>query len=292
MFWSGETIKNRLSEIISLEDGTPPSANQIDCNALTLRVGPEYYLTPQDHQDSYLEPKAELKINQQFWIPPGQFVFLLTEEIVHVPKNAMAFISFKGKQKLKGLINVSGFHVDPGFKGRIIFSLYNTGPKPIPLTRRADLFLIWFADLDNNSTTEYRKKEELENMIIKDEIVGNITGEIISPINLNKKLTSLGEKFNSHKIETRTSLLAVFIGLSIGLIYFFLNHIFDPMKEFVSKEIQNQDNKINELKQENVRWKDNMEQLILGLKEDIFSQGKPEGKISNKKSDRKTSNNK
>ena len=59
---------------------------------------------------------------------PGQFAFLLTDEIVEVPDSAMALISIKAKIKWRGLINVSGFHVDPGFKGRLIFSVYNAGP--------------------------------------------------------------------------------------------------------------------------------------------------------------------
>lgn len=57
----------------------------------------------------------------QFTIPKGQFALLITEEIVKVPNNALAFISFKAKYKYKGLINVSGFHVDPGWYGKLTF---------------------------------------------------------------------------------------------------------------------------------------------------------------------------
>ena len=46
MFWSGEKIKSRLSEITTLEDGSEPSEEQIDCASYTLRVGSEYFLTP------------------------------------------------------------------------------------------------------------------------------------------------------------------------------------------------------------------------------------------------------
>ena len=51
-----------------------------------------------------------------FTIPPGQFAFLLTEEVVSVPPDALAFISIRAKTKFRGLVNVSGFHVDPGYQ--------------------------------------------------------------------------------------------------------------------------------------------------------------------------------
>jgi dCTP deaminase len=47
-----------------------------------------------------------------------------------------------------GLINVSGFHVDPGFYGKLIYAVYNAGPSEIHLSRGTEMFLIWFADLD------------------------------------------------------------------------------------------------------------------------------------------------
>jgi len=65
---------------------------------------------------------------EQFVIPPGQFAYLLTEEVVRIPSSAMGFISLKFGVKGPGLINVSGFHVDPGYWGRLVFSVYNAGP--------------------------------------------------------------------------------------------------------------------------------------------------------------------
>ncbi len=46
-----------------------------------------------------------------------------------------------------GLINVSGFHVDPGFKGKLLFSVYNAGTGPISMEKGEPYFLIWFAEL-------------------------------------------------------------------------------------------------------------------------------------------------
>jgi hypothetical protein len=65
-----------------------------------------------------------------------------------VPKNAIAFISMKAGIKHKGLINISGFHVDPGFKGKLLFSVYNAGTTKINLKRGQECFLIWYSNLD------------------------------------------------------------------------------------------------------------------------------------------------
>ena len=81
-------------------------------------------------------------------INTGQFAFLLTEEVVGVPNYAIALINMKTKLKFKGLINVSGFHVDPGFSNKPIFGVYNAGAQPIFLERGQPLAMIVYADLD------------------------------------------------------------------------------------------------------------------------------------------------
>jgi dCTP deaminase len=147
-FWSSQTLEARLNQLVP-ETGT----HAIDCNAITLTVGPEIYITPSvDHPLPSTHTKQLLTEKQPFAIPPGQFAFLLTEETVSVPASAMAFISMKATYKLRGLINVSGFHVDPGWNGRLIFSVFNAGPTPVPLERGLPLFLIWYADLDEVSS--------------------------------------------------------------------------------------------------------------------------------------------
>jgi hypothetical protein len=40
----------------------------------------------------------------------------------------MAFISMRTAFKFKGLVNISGFHVDPGYKGKLIFAVFNASP--------------------------------------------------------------------------------------------------------------------------------------------------------------------
>ena len=65
-----------------------------------------------------------------------------------MPDTAIAFISIRASIKFKGLINVSGFHVDPGFRGQLRFAVYNAGSSEIDLDQDERVFMIWFADLD------------------------------------------------------------------------------------------------------------------------------------------------
>jgi len=227
MFWSGETIKKRLGEIINLEDGSKPSENQIDCAAYTLRIGPEYFLTSQDQRPKG-NTKIKLEEGEQFSIPPGQFIFLLTEEIVNIPKDVIAFISCKTTYKFKGLINVSGFHVDPGYKGRLVFSLYNAGPKEIPLSRGSEFFLIWFANLDKLGN-EYVKKDNQESKKIDDKLVGGIIGEIFSPINVKKKIDDLKGDLSKVEIRIYKWFFLTLIGVVIVVFHKpILQHLFFP----------------------------------------------------------------
>src|SRR5258708_16870827 len=116
MFWSGETLGERLKSLIE-----PFAPDRVDCAAYKLSVGPEVYVSPNDQA---VEPNSvtvrQLGDGEAFTIPPGQFAFLLTEEIVSVPADALAFISIRAKTKFRGLVNVSGFHVDPGYRGQLI----------------------------------------------------------------------------------------------------------------------------------------------------------------------------
>lgn len=142
----------------------------IDCSAYTLRVGREVYITPdQDTKSPGSHTKRQLKDNEPFAIPPGQFAFLITEEYVRIPPTAIAFISMKARVKFGGLVNVSGFHVDPGYHGKLVFSVYNAGPLPVPLQQGMPLFLIWYAYLDRyteKAKRAYKTPEYLDNSLL------------------------------------------------------------------------------------------------------------------------------
>lgn len=199
-FWSGETISSEipLHGIIK-----PFDPARVDCAAYTLRMGREYYVTPEfrdtkasDHTKKVLADLDDNGFGGSFQIPAGQFAFLLTEEFLSVPSGVIAFISLKTQQKWRGLINVSGFHVDPGFQGHLIYAVYNAGPRAIHLQRGQELFLIWFADLDKKDTEHYRKAKPVQTHI-SPMLVTDVGSPILSLQNLSDELTNTKQRIDN-----------------------------------------------------------------------------------------------
>jgi dCTP deaminase len=189
-FWSSQTLLGRLGELID-----KPSEAAIDCNAIELRVGSEIYVTP-SLQDVHTTTKRLLSAAEPFQIPPGQFAFILTEEVISVPPTAMAFISMKATFKMKGLVNVSGFHVDPGWTGRLIFAVFNAGPSPVHLQRGLRLFLIWYAYLDEESK---ERKTQQGPLNIPPAMISNLTGGHDSLYELDKRLKETKETLDAEQ---------------------------------------------------------------------------------------------
>lgn len=178
-FWSSEKLKTRISaeQIVS-----PYSSDRIKHGGYELSMGGEYFTT-----SDVSEKKKTLTVGEQLVISPGQFGILLTDEEVSVPLDSIGFISIKASIKFRGLINVSGFHVDPGFKGHLKFSVYNAGSQNIILTRGAQTFIIWFAKLDQNTTDIYSGSHAGQKEVSAEDVM-RIQGEVASPSALNERL--------------------------------------------------------------------------------------------------------
>lgn len=209
MFWSGNKLHKNKKILVPYHPDTA-----IDCASLVLTIGSEVYITPNSEADSKV--KKILNIEEpQFIIPKGQFALLITEEEIHVPYQNIAFISFKAKYKYKGLINVSGFHVDPGWRGKLTFSVYNAGPSDVVLEKGNPFALIWYADLDQEGITngdyannKYVKKDKPITSISSDKIT-DMTGDIFSPFKLKKDIEDLKEKYNKEIIEIKKEVHAI-----------------------------------------------------------------------------------
>jgi dCTP deaminase len=177
-FWSGEKLAARLPHLL----GKHFNPDAVKCARYTMRIGAEAFVTS---SKAYGGPKRgvtiPLKPNESFKIPPGQFAFLVTEESIEVPNDALALISIRTDLKFRGLVNVSGFHVDPGWKGHLKFGIYNAGSANVHLRRGQEMFLIWYADLDRTSEKTYKKSASKGGAFIPEEYASNMSGQIYSP---------------------------------------------------------------------------------------------------------------
>ena len=114
--------------------------------------------------------------------------------------------------KQPGLVNVSGFHVDPGYTGKLLFSGYNAGPQSVPITRGTPTFLLWYCSLDQVTVDGYDKPPRAD---ITDLDVKHLGGEVSSPQELARRVKELEDRF---KIGAwiLTSIVAAVIALLVG----------------------------------------------------------------------------
>lgn len=156
-----------------------------------LSLGGDYFVSEENAEIKYNKPDKDI-----ITIPPGQMAFLVTKEKVSIPKNMLALISVKAGHKLKGLVNISGFHVDPGYSGKLLYSVFNSSPFKIDLKIGAPLFLIWFHELDDGKADDakpYNKPPKgLEPELVKD-----IKDEFPSNGVLSNDLSELKNEFAS-----------------------------------------------------------------------------------------------
>jgi deoxycytidine triphosphate deaminase len=158
-FWSTEKFAaehNRFSIISDFDK------SRLEHGRYYLRLDREGLVTPEGSTDGSL-PGDDKCIR----IPPGQFALLFTLESIQIPASAMGFISVRTSEKIKGLINVSGFHVDPGFKGHLKFSVYNAGNRLICLDYESSGFLLWLCDLDRPTEDSWDKKMHSSKILLR-----------------------------------------------------------------------------------------------------------------------------
>ena len=190
-FWSGEKL---LKEATAANSKliVPFSKDQIDCNAYTLRMGIQYYKTAdREIKSSETQKRELLGPNDSFLIPSGQFAFLLSRESVSVPIDSMAFISMRLDIKLQGLINVSGFNVDPGYTGKLVYAVYNASPSSIQISENDLLFKIWFCNLDGTLSDKYTKVSSAGLNEISSKMIRGMNRETISIQALKEDVESL-----------------------------------------------------------------------------------------------------
>ncbi len=211
-FWTTQRIREALTR-----ENPPilhPTMERINNACYELALGSEAFTT------STGGTKRVYKPGDQVLIPPGQFALLLTEEELSIPLDVLAFISIKASKKISGLVNVSGFHVDPGFRGRLKFSVYNAGSESIVLEVGERLFPIWFYQLDEKNEDDYVGRHKGQMGITPADVM-QLQGEVASPAALKREIDELRVTVTNWKAATTgalitaiaTALAAIFAGV-------------------------------------------------------------------------------
>jgi len=193
-----EIIEKRRKAISKFTEKTKSTRNEqyepilidrfhIDCLrsiAYEMRLGEEVYVTTEELPKLFKSGDKDM-----IRIEPGEFAVLTTLEYLYIPTDFVAFISIRYGYKERGLVNVSGFHVDPGFYGKLFFTVYNAGPSDIVLKYRDNIFMIMFAKLGRRTEAyEGRHKGQIG---LKPEVVSALKGTSVSVRNLDERLKRL-----------------------------------------------------------------------------------------------------
>ncbi len=194
MFLSQQEIKEQLSSLVE-----PGNAAYVREVCYDLCVGDEVYRSEQ-HLPERLSDATPYMI-----LHPGQFALVKTFEVVKVPPEMVGLISIRSEYKFQGLVNVSGFHVDPTFSGNLIFAVQNVGPNDIRLRYREPAFMIMWARLSRPyvPTESSRKREGYSN--IPGRLMAQLGGGTITLSQLKREVD---------KLQTEVK---VFAGLAIAL---------------------------------------------------------------------------
>jgi dCTP deaminase len=117
-----------------------------------LGLGDEYYIVGHKAPEKLSDRSPYLNLK------PGQFAILTCLEEIKIPPTHMAFIALRSKFKFQGLVNISGFHVDPTFEGTLRFAVQNVSSSDIRLKLRENTFTIFFAELNGDIGNPREKK--------------------------------------------------------------------------------------------------------------------------------------
>ena len=181
---------------------------------LDLTLGSEVYVTTE---------KVPTKLNTMgkdgvVSIEPGEFGILMTNEYLFVPWDLMGYISIRLTHKQKGIVNISGFHVDPGYYGRLMFAVFNAGPNNVPLRYNDPVFMIMFNELtkrpSDDSAVEKGRWYGMEDIPV--ETLSGLTGTSVSVRTLDQRIK---------RLEMIFPILATGIGsIVIAVITWILTH--------------------------------------------------------------------
>ena len=175
-----------------------------------LSLGKDVYISGEDY------PRKLSKARPHVTIPRGQFALLMTKEYVTMPPDHLGFISIRFGTKAQGLVNVSGFHVDPGFEGKIVFSVFNAGPSDVLLEYDVPTFMIFFYRLRTSAKYPYDGTRQNQERLPTD-LVTSVKG-------VSASLSDVDRRVGSLEVSNRI-LLGLLAAVAAGLVALFVQMI-------------------------------------------------------------------
>jgi dCTP deaminase len=101
--------------------------------------------------------KTHVKVENEIWLQPFEFLLGVTMETVHMPANMAGRLDGKSSLARLGLfIHITGGNIDPGFNGPITIELFNARKLPIILRPGLPICQIVFDTLQSRARSPYQ----------------------------------------------------------------------------------------------------------------------------------------
>ncbi|MHB1527535.1 MAG: dCTP deaminase domain-containing protein [Candidatus Dormibacteria bacterium] len=135
-------LKKAVTDQDFIVDG---DADAVEGLKYDFTLGPKMLFGHRNPMDVSELPELE---RTQLVVKPGELVYVMSQEQLNLPGNIKAELSPKRTISHLGIMVLGGFCVDPGYKGRLVFALYNLATIPFPLEVGRKLIAAQFYRLD------------------------------------------------------------------------------------------------------------------------------------------------
>lgn len=216
-FWGKKRWLKEGAKKNELKPVLPWQRDRVEAAGYRLSVGNEYFVNGDG--TSTVKPLAD---GNSFVISPGQFAFILTKEKVQVSNSSIGFISMRANLKFRGLVNVSGFQINPGFRGNLVFAVFNAGPRHINIRHGDEIFSVWLADLDAEVETTNEGSGKIPNNLsaIPTDVINGISGDALTAYQLSEKIDELQKQVTSARTLFIRAIQSLAVILAISLFLF------------------------------------------------------------------------
>ena len=151
-------IRRRItSEKIILNARTTPN-NSVDlepasydlmCGVVVWRDA-DHKETKGEVRKEFFKPGAPRQDQPSITIQPGEMVFVITHEELHLPRDLCGTVLSRNKLAREGILALNAGHVDPGFQGPIVIRLISLRATPWVLTLGEPIFTVVFHTIESS----------------------------------------------------------------------------------------------------------------------------------------------
>ncbi len=201
-FWSKPDFDRSLHRLFKESTYTKDAVDRASYN---LRLGRDVYLSSSDAPIMLTDERPYITIH------PGDYVLLTTYEYLTMPDDLLGFISLRYSFKKLGLLNVSGFHVDPRFDGRLVFSVFNVGTNEIVLRFKDQMFMLFIGALMQpigSNGVDRHKHDGQESFSLEDVVA--IHGRSTSLVQMDNRIRSIEQNIKLYGTIVIGALVVLF----------------------------------------------------------------------------------